>query len=186
MSDQNERLYDRLLVIRCQAGDEDAYRELISRYAPRLRYFLKKQSSSGVCVDDLLQEVWLDAFRQLSRLTDVGAFTAWIYRIARGKLALEARRNGQTPTTTQGLETVIAPDDERTFSPEDAKRVHAMLDRLSSEHREVLLLRFLEELSYDEIGQVLGCPVGTVRSRIHYAKQALARMLTETNQGEQT
>ena len=61
-------------------------------------------------------------------------------------------------------------EEEPKFSPEDAARIHAALDRLEPMHREVLVLRFLEELSYEEIGQVVDCPVGTVRSRIHYAK----------------
>ena len=179
MSEQDERLYERLLVVRCQTGDEEAYRELVNRLSPRLRYFLRKQLPRGDRADDLLQEVWIDVFRQLPRLQDAGAFTAWLYRIARGKALLELRRNGRAPPTTHGVELIAAPEVEQTFSPEDAQRIHAALDRLHEEHREVLLLRFLEELSYEEIGQVVSCPVGTVRSRIHYAKQALARLLAD-------
>ena len=59
-------------------------------------------------------------------------------------------------------------------------RIHAALDQLEPTHREVLVLRFLEELSYDEIGQIVGCPVGTVRSRIHYAKARLKLLLEQT------
>jgi RNA polymerase sigma-70 factor (ECF subfamily) len=180
MSDQPERLYERLLVVRCQAGDEEAYRELVGRYSPRLRYFLRKQCPCGDRADDLVQEVWLDVFRQLPRLDDAGAFTAWLYQIARGKASLELRQNGRAPPMSHSVESIAEPEEERTFSPEDAARMHAMLDRLNGEHREVLLLRFLEELSYEEIGKVVGCPVGTVRSRIYYAKQALARLLAET------
>jgi RNA polymerase sigma-70 factor (ECF subfamily) len=61
------------------------------------------------------------------------------------------------------------------FAEEDARRVHAALDKLSAGHREVLLLRFIEDLSYEEIAQVTGCHIGTVRSRIHYAKRLLRR-----------
>lgn len=179
MSDQAERLYERVLVVRCQAGDEEAYRDLVGRFSPRLRYFLRKQCPHGDRADDLMQEVWLDVFRQLPRLNDAGAFTAWVYQIARGKASLELRRNGRAPPTSQGVDTIAAPEEDRAFSPEDAARIHALLDRLNGEHREVLLLRFLEEMSYEEIGKVVGCPVGTVRSRIHYAKQALARLLQE-------
>lgn len=177
MNDPAERVYERLLVVRSQAGDEDAYRELVTRFSPRLRYFLCKQGGRGDRADDLVQEVWLDVVRQLPRLADAGAFTAWLYRIARGKLALDARRNGQVPPMSHDVESIAAEEGDAAFSPDDAQRIHAMLDRLNVEHREVLLLRFLEELSYEEIGKVVGCPMGTVRSRIHYAKQALADLL---------
>jgi len=179
MSDEAQRLYERLLVVRCQTGDEDAYRELVDRFGPRLRYFLRKLLSRPDRADDVLQEVWIDVFRQLPRLHDAEAFTAWVYRIARGKATLEMRRNGRQPTTIDSEPAVAAPDDQHEFSPEDAARIHAALDRLPAEHREVLMLRFLEEMSYDDIARIVACPLGTVRSRIYYAKQALQRLLEE-------
>jgi len=176
MSDPSERLYERLLVMRCQTGDEEAYRDLVERFNPRLRYFLHKLLPAGDRPDDLLQEVWIDVFRQLPRLQIVEAFTAWIYRIARGKATLELRRNGRAQMVDLP-EVAAAPDQEPVFSPEDAARIHAALDELPAEQREVLVLRFLEELSYEDIGGIVGCPPGTVRSRIHYAKRALQKLL---------
>jgi RNA polymerase sigma-70 factor (ECF subfamily) len=70
------------------------------------------------------------------------------------------------------------PDD---FSAEDAARVHRALDELEPEHREALVLRFLEEMSYEDMARVTGCPLGTVRSRLHYAKRALRRALERIN-----
>lgn len=177
MSDQAEQLQERLLVMRCQIGDEQAYRELVHRYAPRLHYFLQKLIRDRDEVHDLLQEVWIDVFRQLPRLQDVGAFTAWIYRIARGKATLQLRKTGRAIRGTDCVELVAAPEDDEPFAPEDAARVHVALDQLEYEHREVLVLRFLEGLNYEDIGLIVGCPVGTVRSRIHYAKRALKRRL---------
>jgi RNA polymerase sigma-70 factor, ECF subfamily len=179
MSDHAERLYERLLVLRCQTGDDDAYRELVTRFGPRLRYFLRKLSPRPDRADDLAQEVWIEVLRQLPRLKDAGAFTAWLYRIAHGKAMLEGRRNGRAPATMADVEQV-ADEHEESFSPEDAAQIHAALDELEAAHREVIVLRFLEELSYEEIGQVVGCPVGTVRSRIHYAKLKLQSLLTRT------
>jgi RNA polymerase sigma-70 factor, ECF subfamily len=176
MSDEAERLYERLLVLRCQTGDENAYRELVAHFGPRLLYFLRKLVFRVDRADDLAQDVWIDVLRQLSRLKDAGAFTAWLYRIAHGKAMLDGRRNGRVPVTTPDVDQ-IAVQEEVSFSPEDAERIHAALDRLEPQQREVLVLRFLEELSYDEIGEIVGCPVGTVRSRIHYAKVALQRLL---------
>ena len=62
---------------------------------------------------------------------------------------------------------------EPTFSPEDAARIHKSMDRLKPQHKEVLMLRFLEQMSYQQMADVLGCNLGTVRSRLHYAKNAL-------------
>jgi len=177
MGDEAERLYERVLVLRCQTGDEDAYRELVLRFGPRLRYFLLKLTVRTDRVDDLVQETWLDVLRQLPRLQDAGAFTAWLYRIAHGKAMLDGRRSGREVVVTGEVEDVVDEQSEPTFSPDDAVRIHAALDQLEPPHREVLMLRFLEEMSYEEIGQVVDCPVGTVRSRIHYAKTALKRLL---------
>ena len=178
MSDEAERLYERLLVLRCQTGDDDAYRELVGRFGPRLRYFLRKLVGRVDRADDLAQEVWIDVLRQLPRLKDAAAFTTWLYRIAHGKTMLEGRRNGRAPATIGDVEW-IADKEEKAFSAEDAARIHAALDRLEQPHREVLVLRFLEEMSYDEISQIVDCPVGTVRSRIYYAKAALERLLQD-------
>jgi RNA polymerase sigma-70 factor, ECF subfamily len=176
MSDEAERLFERLLVLRCQMGDEDAYRELVGRFGPRLRYFLRKLVGQIDRADDLAQEVWIDVLRQLPGLNDASAFATWIYRIAHGKAMLEGRRNGRAPATVPDVEWIAEEEDE-TFSAEDAARIHAGLDRLEQGQREVLVLRFLEALSYDEISEIVGCPLGTVRSRIHYAKAALRRQL---------
>jgi RNA polymerase sigma-70 factor, ECF subfamily len=177
MGDEAERLFERLLVLRCQTGDEDAYRELVLRFGARLRYFLLKLTARTDRVDDLVQETWIDVLRQLPRLKDASAFTAWLYRIAHGKAMLDGRRSGRELVGSGGVESAVESNDEPDFSPEDAARIHAALDRLEPQHREVLVLRFLEEMSYEEIGHVVDCPVGTVRSRIHYAKMALKRLL---------
>ena len=131
----------RLLVVRCQTGDDDAYRELIGRFGPRLRYYLLKLVGRIDRADDLAQEVWLDVLRQLHRLKDAAAFTTWLYRIAHGKAMLEARRNGRAHATIYDPNLIEARQDEN-FSAEDAARIHAMLDQLETTHREVLVLRF--------------------------------------------
>src|SRR3954466_270820 len=178
MSDEAARLFEHLLVLRCQMGDDDAYRELVGRFGPRLRYFIRKLVGRADRAEDLVQEVWLDVLRQLPRLKDAGAFTTWLYRIAHGKVMLDGRRNGRAPKTTSDIES-IADDTDETFSAEDAARIHAALDELEPVHREVLVLRFLEQMSYEEIAQIVDCPIGTIRSRLHYAKTALHRLLKD-------
>ena len=134
--------------------------------------------------EDLLQEVWLDVFRGLPRLADPQAFRAWIYRIARDRAFGHLRKSKRQE---QPLGEIDVPDEaaeEGEFSPEDAARIHAALGDLPLEQREVLVLRFLEEMSYDEIARVTSQPLGTVRSRIHYAKRALSmRWKSRVGQG---
>jgi RNA polymerase sigma-70 factor (ECF subfamily) len=168
-----ERIYERVLVLRCQAGDEAAFAELVGRYAGRLRYYLRRLLDAGE-PDDVLQEVWLDVFRGLPRLADAGAFPAWLYRVARDR-ALRSRRGRRPPVALPDGDWPDEPDEG--LAAEDAARVHAALAELPPEQREVLVLRFLEEMAYDDIARVIDAPLGTVRSRLYYAKLALRRIL---------
>jgi len=180
MIDPAELIYERLLVVRAQAGDEAAFVELVERYSPRLRYFLRKILDSADSAEDALQDVWVDVLRHLSRLADPQALRAWLYRIARDR-AFGRLRKAQPAQLLLDESLVIDPatTEENDFSAEDAARIHAALDELPKEQREVLVLRFLEEMSYEEIARVVGCQLGTVRSRIFYGKQALRRLLTK-------
>ena len=178
MSDPAELIYERLLVVRAQTGDEAALAELVERFSPRLRYFLRKLLTSADGAEDALQDTWLDVVRNLPRLADPQALTAWLYRIARDRAygRLRKMRKLEVPLDEQQIIDAAAAD-EGDFSPEDAARIHMALDQLPAQQREVLILRFLEEMSYDQIARVVGCHIGTVRSRIHYGKQALRKAL---------
>jgi RNA polymerase sigma-70 factor (ECF subfamily) len=176
MDDPAERLYVRVLVLRCQAGDEPAFAELVERYAPRLRYYLRKMLADAHAAEDVLQDVWLDVFRALPRLADAGAFPAWLYRIARDR-AFRMTRQHRNHRPLAEAENLTDGEDGESFSAADAEAIHLALDTLPPEHREVLVLRFLEEMSYEDIAQVAGCELGTVRSRLHYAKRGLRRAL---------
>jgi RNA polymerase sigma-70 factor, ECF subfamily len=125
-----------------------------------------------------LQDVWLDVVRQLPRLKDPQALVAWLYRIARDRAYGRLRKTRRAESLDEAA--VVDPAvDGGEFSPQDAARIHAALDKLPAEQREVLVLRFLEEMTYEQIAGVVGCQLGTVRSRIHYGKQALRRLLEE-------
>src|SRR6516162_5177588 len=92
MTDTTDRLYERVLVLRCQAGDEAAFTELVERYQPRLRYYLRKMLRDLQDAEDALQDVWFAAFRGLLRLADAGALRAWLYRIARDQALRQLRK----------------------------------------------------------------------------------------------
>jgi len=181
---QLDRLYERLVVLRCQSGDAAAFREIVARYSPRLRIYLRQMLGAAGrdahSADDVLQDVWFDVFRSLGRLEDAGAFAAWLYRIARDRAFRILRRRGVVTMTRMDAASEVAaaatPDDALA-NGEAAAIVHASLDRLPHEQREVLLLRVVEEMSYDQIASAVGCNVGTVRSRLHYAKRALRNII---------
>ena len=176
---EGDRLYERLLVLRSQTGDEGAVTDLVELYSPRLRYYLRKMLPRREDqVEDLLQETWCDAVRSLGSLRDAAAFPAWIYRIARDR-AWRLLRKERPAETSLSEETVPAPSEEPEFSAEDAAAVHAALAELPEEHREVLVLRFIEGLSYEEIAAITATPLGTVRSRLHYGKEALRKLLAK-------
>jgi RNA polymerase sigma-70 factor (ECF subfamily) len=180
-TDLADRLYERLLVQRCQTGDGVAFEELVRRYAPRLRYYLRKMlADHAIETDDVLQDVWLSVFRDVPRLADAAAFPAWLYRVARNQALRQLRRSSFRDALVPVSDDV--PDDtgEDTFSAEEVDLVHAALDHLPGDQREVLVLRFVESMSYENIAAVLGCRVGTVRSRLHYAKRALRQVLDRT------
>jgi RNA polymerase sigma-70 factor (ECF subfamily) len=184
MTEIAERVYRSVLVVRCQAGDQAAFEELVGLYQARLRYFLSKMIGDDHTADDLLQEVWFDVYRGVSRLADPGAFSTWLYQIARRRALAALRNRRQPPSSLDGIDLADAGEEDDDFSAEDAERVHAALGLLEPEHREVLLLRFIEEMTYEDIARVTGCPLGTVRSRIHYAKRALRRVLGGVRQRE--
>jgi RNA polymerase sigma-70 factor (ECF subfamily) len=184
MTDIAERLYERVLVLRCQAGDEAAFEEVIDRYSPRLRYYLRKVLGEVHGAEDILQDTWFDVFQKVPGLIDPGAFAAWIYRIARDRAFRELRKRKRCSRPIEDTELADPSGNEAALLMENAETVHAALDQLAPEHREVLVLRFLEDMSYEDITRVTGCQLGTVKSRLHYAKCALRRALERTTQHE--
>ncbi|HUW17808.1 MAG TPA: sigma-70 family RNA polymerase sigma factor [Sedimentisphaerales bacterium] len=169
-----DRLIEQVLVLRCQIGDRSAFAELIERYQGPLRYFVARLLEDPGMAEDILQDTWLTVIRKIHTLRQFDTFSAWLYRVARNNVYKELRKKKHLCLLA---EDVAVPEDneEPIFSAEDATKVHKCLERLRLEHKEVLLLRFLEQMSYEQISQVIGCKVGTVRSRIHYAKRALKR-----------
>src|SRR5262245_4843477 len=141
MTDTTDPLHERVLVLRCQTGDEAAFAELVERYQPRLRYYLRKMLRDAQGAEDALQDVWLAVFRAVPRLADAGAFPAWLYRIARDRALRELRKHRPPHQPLQEVDPIDGQAEEAPFTAEEAACVHAALDELTDEHREVLVLR---------------------------------------------
>jgi RNA polymerase sigma-70 factor (ECF subfamily) len=173
-----------LVILRCQAGDELALAELIHRFSPGLRLYLAKVAGQAAA-DDLLQDTWFDVYRKINSLQNPSAFTAWLYRIARDKAYRHLRRKREVIVPVDANVIDESPAQEETFTPEEAQAVRAALDQIPLEQREVLVLRFIENMTYEQIAEVIGTPIGTVRSRIFHAKRALrAKLQNETQSKE--
>ena len=122
---------------------------------------------------DLAQEIWVAIFRALPGLSDASKFRPWAFRIARDRIYREYRRRKLPvqPLEETNLEEQMETDEGTDAA--DLEELRHCLDSISPQHREALLLRFFEDMSYEEIARVTGATVGTVRSRIHYGKHAL-------------
>ncbi len=182
VSSNTQQIYEQTLVLRSQLGDETAFAELLTLHGPHLLQFTRSmmQSSPGL-VEDLVQEIWLAIYKGLPRLRDVSRFRPWAFRIARDRIYGEYRRRKipfQPLEESEMEELAEAADPSLTTGGEELR--HG-LDALSPEHREVLMLCFFEEMSYEEIARVTDTTLGTVRSRIHYAKRALKTALERKN-----
>jgi RNA polymerase sigma-70 factor (ECF subfamily) len=175
-----EKLLQRTLVVRCQLGDRRALEELFLRFNRPLGYYLRQMMARDD-IDDARQETWLTVLRTIGQLRSPEAFAVWLYRIAHNKAMSRLSGNASTTLLDEDAAADIPDDSDSDFDESDAARIHAELVHLGERHREVLLLRFIEDLSYEQMAEVIGCTVGTVRSRLHYAKAALRLRLESTS-----
>ena len=187
MRDDAEAILCELLVLRCRRGDPAAWREVIALFERRLFYYLRRLVGDAERdAWDVLQQTWMEAYKNLARLAEPRALRTWLYRIAHCQAVSHRRRTGREAPAADvefdgpDLREVAAAEagDAGPFAAaEAAEQVHAGLARMSLPHREVLTLHFLEDLPVEEIALVLGVPPGTVKSRLHYAKRALRDVL---------
>jgi RNA polymerase sigma factor (sigma-70 family) len=170
--DPIEAARQQTLILRCQLGSRSALEELYLSYNRPLGYYLR-QLLNRDDHEDVQQEVWLAVIRRIGRLRTPEAFVVWLYKIARSKAINRlSDRHALLSLDAQDFE-IAADEPELEFTSDDAARVHGAMAQLSIAHREVLVLRFMEDLSYEQIAEVIGCKVGTVRSRLHHAKLTL-------------
>lgn len=186
----SERELDHELVLRAQAGDERAYEALVSKYQRKLNRLLSRLVRDAAEVEDLVQETFIKAYRALPAFRGESAFYTWIYRIgvntAKNHLVSMGRR---APTTTEydaseaeGFEEAERLRDIRTpenilMSKQVGETVSQAMEALPEDIRRALTLREIDGMSYEEIASEMNCPIGTVRSRIFRAREAVATRL---------
>jgi len=185
MASRKERIRSELLVLRCRRGDTEALGELVALWERPLLYYIRRMVDSEEDAWDVLQEVWCRVVRKIGTLRDSAAFPAWLYRIARN-IAINHIRDAVRLRELRESNDCRGQANSDTGSANvsfDAEGLHRGLGRLSLGHREALILHYLEGFSLAEIAEVAGVPVGTVKSRIHFARKALRAALTEEARG---
>jgi RNA polymerase sigma-70 factor, ECF subfamily len=194
---------DALLVERAKRGEVSAFEMLVVKYQRRIERLVGRMVRDSDLVQDIAQETFIRAYRALPQFRGESAFYTWLYRIAVNtakKALVEKKRDllvfeGAMVSTEDGEEPSRVENElSDGETPETvlagrqvAATVNAAIDALSEDLRQAIVLREIEGLSYEEIADVMNCPIGTVRSRIFRAREAIAtklRPLLGTREGE--
>ncbi len=183
MSDQN--LLDEQLVERVQRGDKNAFNLLVRKYQHKVVNLVARYVNNPGDVPDVAQEAFIKAYRALPKFRGDSAFYTWLYRVAintaKNHLAAQARRPPGDDIEAETAEQMdMGAALKETDTPENlalqreiASTIQQALDGLPEDLRTAITLRELEGLSYEEIAQAMDCPIGTVRSRIFRAREAI-------------
>jgi len=183
------------LIARCQHGELDAFEELVSRYQRYVFNIVYQHLGEPSEVEDAAQEVFLRIFKSIKRFRGTSSLETWIYRIALNYVRSQHRRRSllvrlfvQPPAHTEDARgfDLISSLAANTRDPAATAEHHRLAEeimkvvmQLPPLYREVLVMREMQELGYEEIAEILGLPVGTVRSRLHEARRLFAKCWKE-------
>ena len=181
----SEREIDQALVVRVQQGDKKAFDLLVLKYQLRVSKLVSRFLRNQSDVPDVVQEAFIKAYRALPNFRGESAFYTWLYRIAintaKNHLVAMARKSPVNSIDVQDaedygasewLKEYASPEREALASELEAT-IHLAMSELPSDLREAITLREIEGLSYEDIAAVMDCPIGTVRSRIFRAREAI-------------
>ena len=174
---------DEMLISRFQSGDENAYVELVNRYKDKLTnfvfYFLKDEEHS----EDIVQETFIRLYEKKHYYKEIAKFSTWIYTIARNLANTELRKKSRTKIMYLSQMSnykkdydLKSSDPELNKNIEDEflmKEIHAAIDKLPENYKSVIILRDIQGLDYELISNIIGVPLGTVKSRINRARLQL-------------
>ena len=180
---------DHRLITECLNGDAAAFGVLVRRYQDRLYNAVYRWVDNAEDAQDVVQEAFLNAYQSLDSFKGEALFSTWLYRIAfntavslrrkqRAVLSIEAYRNGEGKGEPEDPSPVSRPG-HALEQAEQERRIQEALNRLSPEHRAVLVLKDMEGQKYETMAQVLQVPIGTIRSRLHRARLELRELLEQ-------
>lgn len=188
MSSDPEELSDQDVVRLVQQGEADAFGRLIERYGDRIKRYVSRFFSSKDDVDDIVQETFIKAYRNIKQFNPQRPWSPWLYRIAHNQLVNALKKKKKDPLFFFDLDVYLprlfsVRDTEAEISRRETKRlVEDSLAQLDFKYREVLILYYLEGLSYQEIAEVMRVPVSTVGIRLKRARH-LARQIYQQRHG---
>ena len=172
---------DRDLIAQARRGNVDAYNVLVSRWEKRVFNYLLRLVGHREDALDLAQDVFLKAYQNLKKLDDPAKFPGWLFRIAHNEAYSLLRK--ARPESELGVEPKTAESSAGLFPMELALAVRGALARLSSDQREAVLLKVYQGFKFEEIAEILDCPVSTVKSRVYTALELLKETLAPVNIG---
>ena len=185
----SERGIDQKLVARVQRGDKAAFDLLVRKYQHKVAKLVSRYVRDRREVEDVTQEALIKAYRAIGGFRGESAFYTWLYRIAvntaKNYLESMGRRPPGSDVEVEGAELIESGDglrdqatpERQMLTDEIAATVHRVIENLPVDLRTAITLREIEGLSYEEIAQVMDCPIGTVRSRIFRAREAIDQEL---------
>jgi RNA polymerase sigma-70 factor (ECF subfamily) len=175
MSGSTQQVADEWLVLQSQDGDAQAFDLLVSRWQERLWRHARRLVRDDTAAWDVLQEAWISMLRNLRRLEDPRAFSAWAYRIVTLR-SMDHLRRGKRQKRLVDEQSVRTPQQPQAVD-DDVEELRLALDELNVEQRAIISLHYKEELGVGRISEILEIPVGTVKSRLHRARAALKNRL---------
>jgi len=182
---------DKDLVFQAQKGDMRAFEELVARHRDKIyarAYSMMRNEEEAI---DLSQEAWVKAWQRLAQFQGDSSFATWLTRIVINLCLDQIRRqkrqraesieamDDESGGVERQMEPIITNPTERLERGELRKRIDEAMGKLSNEHRTVLVLHEFEEMEYKEIAKVMGCSIGTIMSRLFYARRRLASLLQD-------
>jgi RNA polymerase sigma-70 factor (ECF subfamily) len=184
-------IQDAAYVEQALGGDESAYKKLMQKYERPLYFFVQKMIKNRDIIPDLLQEIFMKAFNNLSTYNTNYAFSTWLYRIATNhsidylrKKKLQTFSIDQPVSTKDGEMQIELPDnsfeaDQEVIQKQRKKIVEEAIENLPEKYKAVIQMRHMEEKSYQEIAEILDLPLGTVKAHIFRARELLYKYLKE-------
>jgi RNA polymerase sigma-70 factor (ECF subfamily) len=179
---------DEALARHVQAGNADAFGVLVERYEAKLMRYGTKFLSSRDDITDLVQDAFIRAYQNIQSFDASLRFSPWMYRIAHNEFVSALRKRSRTPVVAVDFDALIAHPayDDPAPREREQKEMRVLIDKgleqISPKYREVLVLYFLEELSYKEIADVLQVPVSTVGIRLKRGKEALKAIYKDSKE----
>ena len=188
------KVTDEVLIKRFQDGDSDAFTELVARYKDPLFNYVSRMLKDRVYAEDIVQETFVRVYRNRDRYQQIAKFSTWIYTIAINLTKTELRRQNlrrffSLSAVSDNGKAFELPDTKINLekSAEDSiigEKIKDAIEQLPKTFREVIILRDIQELSYEEISKITGVPLGTVKSRVNRGRTRLQKLLKDVRPGK--